>query len=443
MSRPRATEPRLAPAPDALAALPLGPRVASILEVAYRARRPVLLEGPTGIGKSELVAQVARSLGIAHLVLDLSLLEPPDLVGLPVIEEGRTRYALPRFLPADGAGILMLEELNRAERYIQQPALQLLTARALHEYVLPEGWACFAAINPEGGDYHVTALDAALRARFLHVPVRADRASWLAWADASGVHPAVLALARAHERIFEGAPPRSWTYASDVLKTMRPHELADPTLVRDVLAGYLPPVWVDALASSGSLSARPLGLDVHAILRDYGPKSPHAAKVREWKEGGETDRLDELVARLSTVLRGPEAGVLAANKTLTLGSLEALFADLPGDLREKLQDAIGGNPTACALLDVKPADVLTNYHVSPARERVNEWKAQPAKHHRVALLVTAVRAHVLAPHVAADLRRSNAQRLSLGHFLLQVGERWGMPLAEALQKIGVTPIRPG
>ena len=138
MQRSRHSESK--PVPEApSSALPLGPRVEAILEVAYRSRRPVLLEGATGIGKSELVAHVARKLGISHIVLDLSLLEPPDLVGLPVIEDGRTRYAVPRFLPRDGAGILMLEELNRAERYIQQPALQLLTARALHEYVLPDG----------------------------------------------------------------------------------------------------------------------------------------------------------------------------------------------------------------------------------------------------------------------------------------------------------------
>jgi hypothetical protein len=56
--------------------------------------------------------------------------------------------------------------------------------------------------------------------------------------------------------------------------------------------------------------------------------------------------------------------------------------------------------------------------------------------------VTAVRAHILAPPVADALRKSNAQRLSLGHFLAQCGERFGLPLVEALQKIGVTPIRP-
>ena len=162
--------------------LAIGPRVEGVLRLAYRARKPVLLEGASGIGKSEIVVQTARGLGVGLAVLDLSLIEPPDLVGLPVIAEGVTRYACPSALPREGAGLLLLEELNRAERHVQQPALQLLTARRLHEYVLPEGWSVVAAINPEDGDYHVTALDPALRGRFLQLRVRSERAAWLAWA---------------------------------------------------------------------------------------------------------------------------------------------------------------------------------------------------------------------------------------------------------------------
>jgi hypothetical protein len=223
---------------------------------------------------------------------------------------------------------------------------------------------------------------------------------------------------------------------------MRPEELRDLTLVRDVLSGYLPPVWVTALASSPSLSARPLELDVLTLLAEYAPKGAHAARLQAWKEAGDVDRLDELVARLASVLSGPECGVLIGKHTLSLSALEALFADLPGDQREKLQEALGQNPTALPLLDVGPLDLLTNYGGSAAQKRVQEWKTQPIKHHRIALLVTALRAYVLAPSHAAELRKSNAQRSSLGHFLLQVGERWGVPLAKALQKIDVTPVRP-
>ena len=212
------------PADSRYPEIPVGPRLEAVLTLAYRARRAVLLEGATGIGKSEIVQLVAQKLGIATTVIDLSLLEPPDLIGLPVITAGRTDYALPRVLPTEGSGVLMLEELNRAERYIQQPALQLLTARKLHDYVLPEGWVCFAAINPESGDYQVTPLDRALRARFLNVSVRAERTSWLAWALQKNIHPAIVELCRGHDRIFDDVPPRSWTYASQILQALLPGE---------------------------------------------------------------------------------------------------------------------------------------------------------------------------------------------------------------------------
>ncbi len=422
--------------------LPLGPRLERILDVAYRARRPVLLEGPTGIGKSEIVQQVAKKLGLATVVLDLSLLEPPDLVGLPVVEGGRTRYALPAILPRDGRGILMLEELNRAERYIQQPALQLLTARKLHEYELPEGWSCVAAINPETGDYQVTPLDPALRARFLHVPVRADRASFIAWAIGNGVHASIVTLAQTHERFLDDVPPRTWTYASQVLQAFSRDELRDAALLRDVLGGYLPGSWVEALLALRETAAVPLDVDVHALLAAYDPKGEAAKVLRGYRERGETDRLDEVTHRLCAILKGPEAGVLVARKGLSLGAFEALIGDLPGDKRELLQEALSSNATAVPLLDVQAKDVMINYGASKAAQVVEAWKADPKKHHRVGLLVTALRAHLALPQHAAEVRKSNPMRASLGHFLVQLGERWGMPLVDMLQKLSITPIRP-
>ncbi len=417
--------------------VPVGPRVESVLEIAYRARRPVLLEGPTGIGKSEIVRQVANKLSVATIVVDLSLLEPPDLVGLPITSEGRTRYALPAFLPQSGAGILMLEELNRAERYIQQPALQLLSARTLHEYTLPPDWVVFAAVNPATGDYHVTPLDPALRARFLDLSVRADRASWLAWAVEHQVHPAVLTLARAHERILDDVPPRTWTYVSELLHALTPDERDDGLLMRDLLAGYLPPSWIESLLALGQSAAPDLAIDLHALLAKYSPEAQQQLKSFR------SDQLDEVTHRLAAILRGPEAGVLAARKALSLAAVESLLADLPGDQREKLQEALGGNATAISLLDVTADDCLRAYSGSRAMQRVAQWKNDPLKHHRIALLVTALRAHLQQPHHLAEIKRSNPMRVSLGHFLAQVGERWGIPLVETMQKVGVTPIRPG
>jgi len=424
-------------------AIPVGPRLERLLTVAYKARRAVLLEGPTGVGKSEIVRAVAEQLGIASTVLDLSLLEPPDLVGLPVVNAGRTTYALPSVLPTDGAGILLLEELNRAERYIQQPALQLLSARRLHEYELPPGWVCVATVNPQTAEYHVTALDKALRARFLQVSVRADRPSWLAWAQTRNLHPGILALAHAHERILDDVSPRTWTYASELLAAFSAEELADGTLLRDALGGYLPPAWVELLVASRDAWGSRLAFEVRELLATYSPGSALAKQIAGYRHSGQTDRLDEIVQRLLPLLAGPEAGVLAAQKQLSLASFEAFVADLPGDQREKLQEALGGNATAAELVDVVPTELLANFPGSAAEKKIAMWRKEPNRQHRIALAVTALRAHIEQPARLLELKKSNAARICLGHLLVQLPTKEALPLVETLKRVGITPVRPG
>ena len=428
-------------------AVPIGHRLERVLAVAYKARRAVLLEGPTGVGKSEIVRRVADTLSIETIVLDLSLLEPPDLVGLPVVKDGRTEYALPHVLPKDGAGILLLEELNRAERYIQQPALQLLSARRLHEYELPPGWVCVATVNPQTAEYHVTALDKALRARFLQVTVRADRASWLAWAQTRNLHPAVVALVQTHDRAFDDVSPRTWTYAADLLQAFSAEELADGVLLRDALGGYLPTAWVETLLANKDTWAAGGragdAIDVRELLATYRTGSPVAKKIASYREQGQTDRIDEIVHRLVPLLAGPEAGVLAAQKLFTLASFEALCADLPGDQREKLQEALGGNATATTLVDVDPTDFLASFAGGAAEKKIAAWRSDPLKRHRITLAITGLRAFLAEPSRSAELKRSNVARACLGQLLVRLPERDALPLVETLKRVGITPVRPG
>lgn len=444
---PRAAPPpEPTPRPVTLPAVPLGPRVLDVLGLSYRARRPVLLEGPTGIGKSEIVRAASERLGIGLAVLDLSLLEPPDLVGLPIIEQGRTRYALPSILPQDGAGILLLEELNRAERYIQQPALQLLTARTLHEYRLPEGWVCFAAVNPQDGDYQVTALDPALRARFLQLRVRADRPSWLSWALLAGVHPAVIAVAQAHDRVLDDVSPRTWVYVSQLLRALRPEDSRNTVMLRDALAGYLPPAWLELLLARREIGEVGLTIDVRALLATYAAGSPEAARIGRLRSEGRSDVLDELTHRLLAILSGPEAGVLALSGKLRLEALEALFADLPGDQRDKLQSAIAKNPTLLTLAEVKPPELLQNFVGSRADQIVSALLNEPLRQHRLGLIVTSLRAYLSDPGRLPELRKSTPARFALGHLLARLASvadsPWAMALVETLQRVGITPVRP-
>lgn len=135
--------------------------------------------------------------------------------------------------------------------------------------------------------------------------------------------------------------------------------------------------------------------------------------------------------------------MLVAQSLLTLASFEALVADLPGDQREKLQEALGSNPTAAALVDIDPTNLLGSFAGSAAEKKLAAWRSDPLKRHRITLAVTALRAFLAQPSRLPELKRSNVARTTLGQVLVQLPERDALPLVETLKRIGITPVRPG
>jgi len=75
-------------------------------------RVPLHIWGACGVGKSQIVAQVARDLGVDFLDVRAVQLDPVDLRGLPRIAADQTEWVPPKFLPTAGKGILFLDELT-------------------------------------------------------------------------------------------------------------------------------------------------------------------------------------------------------------------------------------------------------------------------------------------------------------------------------------------
>ena len=59
---------------------------------------PVMMWGPPGIGKSQMVAQVAEHQGVSIIDIRLSQMEPSDLRGIPFRIEDRVEWAVYFFL---------------------------------------------------------------------------------------------------------------------------------------------------------------------------------------------------------------------------------------------------------------------------------------------------------------------------------------------------------
>lgn len=181
--------------------------------------------GGPGVGKSSVVKQVADKHKIGFIDIRLLLLDPTDLRGIPVPEDGKARWLAPSFLPKDGSGILHLDELNRAPVLTQNSALQLVLDRRVGEYELPEGWVIIASGNREMEAF-VHRMDPALLNRFVHLEFEVDLDEWVRWANTHNINPIVIGLLShfrpnllyQFDKSKKSFPtPRSWQFVSEVL----------------------------------------------------------------------------------------------------------------------------------------------------------------------------------------------------------------------------------
>ncbi|MBM4354183.1 MAG: AAA family ATPase [Deltaproteobacteria bacterium] len=195
-------------------------------------RVPILLVGPMGVGKSWVVKEAARTLGIECIDLRLAQHEPGDLIGLPRMDSGKTIWARPSWWPEpDTRGILFLDELNRAPQDVRQAVFQLVTEWRLHTHELPPGWVIVSAINPDSGDYQVESLDIAMLRRFCQIKVVAIAADWIRWARTYGIHSGIIEFVTTHPDMLA----RKEEFRIEALPTPEGFRLVDAMLKAGVM----------------------------------------------------------------------------------------------------------------------------------------------------------------------------------------------------------------
>ncbi|MBA3469885.1 MAG: MoxR family ATPase [Herpetosiphonaceae bacterium] len=183
-----------------------------------------MIWGPPGIGKSSIVAQTAQEYAIGFIDVRLSQLAPTDLRGLPVPENGISRWFPPEFLPQEGRGILFLDELNMAPPAMQGVAQQLILDRRVGSYQVPDGWFVWAAGNRKEDRASVFDMPAPLANRFVHLDAAPDFDSFKAYALKTNVAERIIAFLAFRTTLLHKInphhpawpSPRSWVMASQL-----------------------------------------------------------------------------------------------------------------------------------------------------------------------------------------------------------------------------------
>ena len=150
------------------------------------ARLPVLLRGRHGIGKSQVVYQLAAAASLPVVERRASQMTEGDLVGLPSVEGNRTSFNPPDWFKqaCEEPVCLFLDEVDRATLEVRQGIFELTDSRKLNGHNLHPDTIIFAAVNggEHGENYQVNEMDPAELDRWSVWDIEPTVEDWLAWA---------------------------------------------------------------------------------------------------------------------------------------------------------------------------------------------------------------------------------------------------------------------
>ena len=216
------------------------------LEHCIKLQRPIMMWGAPGIGKSDIVKQIADSQKREVIDIRLPLWEPTDIKGIPYYnaKENNMVWAAPAELPVDekSTAVIFLDELNSAAPAVQAAAYQLILNRRVGQYKLPDGVSIVAAGNRDSDKGVTYRMPAPLANRFVHIELRVDYDDWMEWATLNHIHADVVGYVTfAKQDLYDFDPkgssrsfatPRSWSFVSQLLSD----DLPESTLT-DLVAG--------------------------------------------------------------------------------------------------------------------------------------------------------------------------------------------------------------
>ena len=224
----------------------------------------VLMQGPTGVGKSFAAKAIAKELDLPFIDVRGSTMDESDM-GIPDLEKSKDAGAYTKMLPSwyvracREPVVLMLDELNRSLPQVMQGFFQVVLDRELGNG--PDGKAfrlhpetrVIAAVNV-GNEYDVNEMDPALLRRFWVTEIEPTVTNWVEWAKEADLDKVLIEFVQQNPEHWRVDPanaeagkvlptPASWHRLSDSLTHMNlaPATVAgaNPALLYPVARGFV------------------------------------------------------------------------------------------------------------------------------------------------------------------------------------------------------------
>lgn len=218
-------------------------------KIPAKEQRPIFLMGPPGVGKTDIMRQVADELGVGFISYSMTHHTRQSALGLPVIKEKEfqgKKYSVSEYTMSEiiasvyeiiengkvNEGILFLDEINCVSETLTPTMLQFLQYKVFGKHQVPDGWLIVAAGNPTEYNRQARDFDIVTWDRLKRIDVDVDYNVWKEYAINIDVHPAILTYLDARKENFykiENTPEgkkfvtaRSWVDLSEMIRLYEP-----------------------------------------------------------------------------------------------------------------------------------------------------------------------------------------------------------------------------
>ena len=226
-------------------------------------QRPIFLIGAPGIGKTQIMEQVAKECGLGLVSYTITHHTRQSAIGLPYISKNEydgTEYEVTEYTMSEivasvyekmkktglREGILFIDEINCVSETLAPAMLQFLQCKSFGNHQIPEGWMIVAAGNPPEYNKSVREFDVVTMDRVKKIEVEPEFTVWKEYAYKENVHGAVISYLSTKPAYFyqmemtvDGmrfATPRGW---EDLSKMLQVYEKLGKAVDREVVEQYI------------------------------------------------------------------------------------------------------------------------------------------------------------------------------------------------------------
>lgn len=198
--------------------------------------RPVLIEGPPGVGKTDIVGQVAKELGVNYLEVNLTCHDAGD-IKFPIVKGDDVKWRNSIFPEGDWEGICLIDELGQAEMPVMKAVCQVIHARMIGQTPIAKRCMFVLCTNGQRDRAGSSRIITPVLSRCVRYQFECNLNDWTEWANANEVDHRIISFLQwkpslLHQFDPERAElpfpcPRTWHLASDMSQAVQETLLLD------------------------------------------------------------------------------------------------------------------------------------------------------------------------------------------------------------------------